>query len=500
MGLQNRIIIFIPYCQIYKNFILDCLDSILNQDYSFFEIIIINDGSCDISHILEFIKNKQKIIMLNFEKNQGPAYSKWKFIEYIQQNKSQYNFNDIVCLIDGDDHLCTTDALSIINHTYLENKCWFTYGNAVGKFCSDINYPIPPTWNNIRKEKWIYNHPRTCKLGLLFNFKKEDFMMNDQWLTKGTDRPLVYNIIEWTGKSKCKNIPDIIYNYREHELNSYKTIDYFTKKAQLDYVCGLDPKEKIIEDIHIVMCLWKRLENIDLIIKNLNEQTVSQRIHFHILNNNMENYDILESKVKDCSPNNNIKISLSHYNNEFFGFQRFFYIRDTLIKNYCIDHVIIIDDDQLFENDWVENLYNIRKSKTFGVWYGKKWETNNLDYWNGSILRYTHCIKNQLNHITDLHYGATCGCIIDVSIFNHNSEIWNIPKDLPENITVYNIEDLWLSFIIRKIYGWNIERNFLKEKITLNVRNSNSIEQCLYQKLIKDKQQLLEYLVNKFGL
>ena len=41
-----------------------------------------------------------------------------------------------------------------------------------------------------------------------------------------------------------------------------------------------------IEDIHIVMCCWKRFQNLDSQINMLNNQTVSNRIHFHLVNNN----------------------------------------------------------------------------------------------------------------------------------------------------------------------------------------------------------------------
>ena len=66
-----------------------------------------------------------------------------------------------------------------------------------------------------------------------------------------------------------------------------------------------------------------------------------------------------------------------------------------------------------------------------------------------------------------------------------------MPTNLPENVTIYNIEDLWLSYIII-CYGWNIKRSFLPEQISLNL-NSESEKESLWCRLINEKQLLFEF-------
>jgi len=497
MIINTKIIIFIPYCEIYKPFIIKCLESIENQNYTNYEVIIVNDGANDLSNIKEFINTKNNYIILEFETNNGPAFSKWMFINYIQKNINKYNYNDIAVIIDGDDFI-NLNALYKINNVYQKTKCWVTYGNAVGKWCDFIIPTDSYKFNNIRKEKWIYNHPRSCKLFLLNYFKEDDFKINNKWLTKGTDRPFVYDNIERTGVLRVQYINKILYNYVEHENNSYKTVKASEKQLQLEYLISIIPKEKIIEDIHIVMCCWKRIINLEQQIEMLNNQTYSNRIVLHLLNNNFEIKDEVENILKTINNKyTNIRILLSHYDNSYFGFQRFIYIRDTLIKNYIIDYVIIIDDDQLFDSDWVEKIYNLKCPKTYFAWYGKKWSKNNIDYWNGSIINSTDCKLQRKLYINDkLHYGATCGSIIDVNIFNEKSELWNIPL----NIKVYNIEDLWLSFVIIYYYNWNIKRSFLPELRSLNVDNTNKDINIhsLWKTLHNEKQLLLEYLINNY--
>jgi hypothetical protein len=323
--------------------------------------------------------------------------------------------------------------------------------------------------------------------------------MDGAWLTKGTDCPIVYNCIELAGKSRCKYIETVLYNYIEHDQNSYKTVKNEFRAKQLQYLTSLPPLQVIDEDIHIVMCCWKRTENLEIQVKNLNEQTIAKRIHLHLINNNVDTVDTLNSMVPDLSQKyTNIKLSVTHYQNKYFGFQRFFYIRDNLIKQYNIDYVIIIDDDQIFKNNWVEKMYEKRQPQTHIAWYGKKWVPDSINYWKDSIVTYGDCYRNTKENCKEFHYGGTGGMIIDVSIFNSTSKLWDIPTDLPSNTTVYNIEDLWLSFIERKVYGWTIQRSFLPETGALikNTSDPNS----LYLSLHTQKQNLLNYLICKYGL
>ena len=193
-----------------------------------------------------------------------------------------------------------------------------------------------------------------------------------------------------SGKNKIQYIKNTLYYYREHEFNTHKVVNDSYKKEVLEYLDTLNPIDKLEEDIHIVMCCWKRFEHLELQIKNLNTQTYNKRIHLHLLNNNQKDKEKILKIVNKCKDLYDIKISLSHYDNKYYGFQRFLYIRDVLLKKTILDYVIIIDDDQLFTNDWVEKIWNKRKPKTYLGWYCKKW-INNYHYWR---FFYTHDDSN----------------------------------------------------------------------------------------------------------
>lgn len=497
INIKNKFIIFIPYCNVYKNYILECLNSIIEQKYENYRIVLIMDGPKKNIELIKYIRDKINISVISYKKNNGPGYTKWFFIQTLLI--SEYNDNDISLFLDGDDYLLP-NTLDKINNKYNNTKCWCTFGNAEGLFCKTSLNKANKLWNNydiknIRKNEWFFNHPRTFKLFLLKKLKGNNFTYKNDWLKKYTDRQLIYNTYEMSGKDKIQYIKDILYHYREHDLNSHKTVNDAYKKEVLEYLNTLKPVEKIEEDIHIVMCCWKRVKNLRKQIKNLNKQTFNKRIHLHLLNNNQEKEEITKI-VNKCKELYKLKISLSHYENKYYGFQRFLYIKDVLLKKYILDYVIIIDDDQLFDNKWVENIWNLRKPKTYCGWYCKKWSKwKELNYWNGTLINSYECRDNKKENIKGCQYIGTAGSIIDVNIFNNNSIIWNIPTDLPKGVSIYNIEDLWLSYICFQ-YNYKLERSFLPEIKNLTEKHLN-INKSLSSSLKKEKQLLFLYLIGK---
>ena len=452
--IETKIIIIILYSEIFSSYILKCLNSIHKQNYTNFEVIIINNMCTDCNNINEYIKNKKKFSLININKNDNIISYQFYYIKYIQHNINKYAMNDIICVIDGNYSLIGNNSFEKINNIFNKEKCWFIFSNNNIDFF-EIN------------EKKKINYTILFKL-FLINYLNDN-NMNDNNMN---DNYILLNLTKLVGKNRIKFMENSTQNF-------YKIL---SKEHNIS-------KKKIIEDIHIILCYWKRLENLEYQIKNLNEQTVVNRIILHILNNNNDNINIMEEKIKKLSKIYKIRICLSHYDNKYFCFQRFFYIKDIILKNYICDYIIIIDDDQIFNIDWVEKMYNLKKPQTYFSWYVKKWNKTNINYWNGSIYKFK---RNQDDYIyidKEFDYGGPGGSIIDSNIFNNNSKLWDIP--INNNFNVLNIDDLWLSFIVKKYYGWEIKFSNLYEKESLNYQYSNSQQQSLYLTLHKEKQYLL---------
>ena len=66
------------------NYLIQCLESIVNQTFSDFEIICINDGSTDNSkEILENYKNNYNFIKVINQKNMGVIAARIRAFKYI---------------------------------------------------------------------------------------------------------------------------------------------------------------------------------------------------------------------------------------------------------------------------------------------------------------------------------------------------------------------------------------------------------------------------------
>lgn len=85
-----------------QKYLRKAIDSVLNQTYADFELIIINDGSIDDTYniILELQKNDCRIKLLNHEKNMGLIKSLNDGLEVAK--------GDIIARMDGDDICCGT--------------------------------------------------------------------------------------------------------------------------------------------------------------------------------------------------------------------------------------------------------------------------------------------------------------------------------------------------------------------------------------------------------
>ena len=491
---------------------MEALASIQSQQYPNYHLIIINDGANQFpppmfatmyATMVASLKDFP-VTTINHDTNQGPAGTKYSFIQYVNDavEAGKFDSNDIALIIDGDDTI-EKNSLFIINDTYNDKKGWCTFGECSGKWCRESTNQVDHVnWENMRKEEWCCNHPRSFKLFLLSHFTAHDFQYQNQWLTKATDRPLMYDIFEQCGTDRIAHIPHQLYRYREHSNNSYKTVPHRDKMAQLNYIRQQPQKDRINENIHIVMCCWNRFQNLHEQLISLNCQTIAKRIHLHLLNNNAAEQATIEGIVARFHDleQSHITISVYHYTNTHFGFQRFLFIRETLLQRYIVDYVIMIDDDQLFAPNWVASMWSLRCPFIYTGWYCKRWTVktvNNrkyVDYWHGSTVTPRDCLLNHKPHIVQCHYVGTGGSLVDVNIFK-SPLLWTPPSDLPSGISIYNIEDMWLSFIATR-HRYTLQRSFLPECLSLNTIDQRSNVASLWTKLGSSKQQLLDHLIN----
>ncbi|MBW8308357.1 MAG: glycosyltransferase [Candidatus Paracaedibacteraceae bacterium] len=94
--MEDKVSVIVPAYNCEK-YISDCLDSVLNQTYQNWELIIVNDKSPDSSAdiILKYVENDSRIMLLNNKTNMGAASSRNKGI---QNSTGRY-----IAFLDSDD-------------------------------------------------------------------------------------------------------------------------------------------------------------------------------------------------------------------------------------------------------------------------------------------------------------------------------------------------------------------------------------------------------------
>lgn len=252
-----------------------------------------------------------------------------------------------------------------------------------------------------------------------------------------------------------------------------------------------------INDIHIIMCSYKRVCNIPDILQSLDNQTVSSKIHLHILNNNKQETDNLNNIISKSLTK--INITLKHYNNENNVFERFIYGKELRMKG--IIYVMYIDDDMIYESEWVEKMYNMKKQRHFVTWFVKLFIYNNkyidykntkndlikINYCKDSVIKYDNLRKNTNTKYMYGNYGGPGGSIIDTAIFE-NDDFFELPHE-----DIKFMDDIWISYYLIGKLGWTIKRSLLCPTL---LWNKTTTENALYSKISSNKRECFLKLIN----
>ena len=232
------------------SYIKEAIDSILNQSFKHFNLIILNDGSTDETESIILSYKDPRIVYLKNDKNEGLSYSRNKLIEnakgkylawmdaddisfpsrlekeyrFLEHNLTVALVSSWVSIIDSDGQLTGQTNRSYIPSRYLSSLLLF------------VNY-IAQSAVLIRKsifEEYAYND----------NFPPvEDYQL---WTQIAYQHPIHI-------------LPEVLVNYRVHEANaSHRLNDLAKKGILLNYEeqfqkLGLIYDDQILE-FHYVTC------------------------------------------------------------------------------------------------------------------------------------------------------------------------------------------------------------------------------------------------------
>lgn len=204
---MNRFIIMVSQYNAVK-FIKKCLDSIQNQDYKNYSVVVRDNGSTD--GTWDIVKTYPFNLVRNDVRiedyfSDGPR----------DINKFVSSKEDIIVLVSGDDYLHDDFVLSYLNEIY-QDDIWFTYGQFVplsgnyGPYCK----PIPDIKTYRKSGLWITSHLLTFKKHLWDLIEDKDLRYNGSYTRYAGDRAIVYPMIEMAGKH-VKFIDKVLYVYND---------------------------------------------------------------------------------------------------------------------------------------------------------------------------------------------------------------------------------------------------------------------------------------------
>jgi glycosyltransferase involved in cell wall biosynthesis len=203
-------------CYNQENFICEALQSVFNQSYTNWEILIVNDCSTD--HSLKTIKKfcKNKVRILNHTINEGYGSS--------LNDALKYSSGEFIGILDADDSLYDKDAIKISVEKHKENPdVAMTYSNY--NECDRKMGIIQVFKTRQIGDDDSYLHPKKkVRMSHFKMLKKKYFDMTEGInpdLKQTVDKDLVLKLEE---VGKMLFIEKVLYNYRKHNNNLTRSI------------------------------------------------------------------------------------------------------------------------------------------------------------------------------------------------------------------------------------------------------------------------------------
>lgn len=219
---QSLVSIIVP-CYNQENYISDCLDSVLDQTYTNWECIVIDDGSTDNSkNIIEKYSSKEPKIKYYYQANSGVCIARNTAIKY--------SAGDYILPLDGDDK---------IGRTYLEKAVYLLDSDKdlTLVYCEAENF-------GAKQGKWLlpnYSYDLLLRKNIIFCsafFRRIDF---DK--TTGFDPLMKKGLEDWeflitllSNQGKVYRINEILFFYRISESSRNTSFSENDRKEIRAYV------------------------------------------------------------------------------------------------------------------------------------------------------------------------------------------------------------------------------------------------------------------------
>ena len=495
-----------------------CLNSIQNQTYKNFEVILVNDGSIDHSETIckEFVEVDTRFRY--FLKVNGGASSARNFgLDHVT--------GDFITFIDADDWVDENHLEVLINNIKENNSDMAV--SSIKKFdnVSSFEFRVYSNqekyllnYNKLNREEFLVILPKlihasnSYKIAVSKLFKKElvSDVRFDESIIYGEDLEFFFKL--YVNINSISYVDEVTYIYRLHdesssskfgqlhmeqELAIYKkmyekieeldlpTIHYYTTISDLlefrrdylenrvlfnEYLKFLEIKERSVtypkDLISVIVPIYNVSPYLRLCLESIEKQTYQ---HFEVL------------LINDGSRDNSKDICLEFAERD----NRFKYIeqqnaglsaaRNTGILNSKGEFLTFIDGDDFIESNYLEELYytSLKNDSEIVVGSYKKFneEDNNyyihvFDYWEEHYLH-----RELINNIAQLErrgieFETSWGTLFHRRLFKN--VLFPVGKNIEDTRTNYKLymESCKTSYIHKDLYIYRIRKGSLINSIT----------------------------------
>jgi glycosyltransferase involved in cell wall biosynthesis len=489
---KNTILVVMPIYNAERT-LGSAIESILNQTYRNFKLILVDDSSTDNSLNIAKSYTYDKRVELYFNKeNRGAYYSRnlglykfkdkpWGFFtthdaddmsfpdrfQNLVRTSSVKNVNgvqDVFERIDYKTQKIKSRNLTIA-HALFKRKVFEEIGYfELVRFGADWEYWARlTTFNSVNKMTTKSFNKTNGKSFILENNLTVQIPINSPRRKKYVETSRIIH-------QKMKNEKNFYIDFKPEpgisEKNSYRSktkpdsvINKKINKSNIHF--DIDKNLKTV----VVLLTWKRIKNLPRTMGMLYAQKY-KNFDIHITNANLEtNAKNLVEKYAVFYTKKGMNVSFSHDGNEIFAFRRLTVGREMARKGYSV--VLFIDDDVTFPSTYVQKCLQQYEPKSYKS--GFAWT-----FYNGGESYYKYRERRWDNN-KQIHYCGTGISMVDSSIFLEKNLIQKAPK------AAYKIEDLWLSYYVQHVMNWKLE---YMETPGIVIGGSDDV--ALYKQIQKD--------------
>jgi glycosyltransferase involved in cell wall biosynthesis len=365
------------------------LQSIFDQNYENFRVIIVDDCSTDnnVEVIQAFIDDNCLADRVTFIKNDKRHRKLFNLYHVLYQ----CNDDEIVFMVDGDDSIAHSDVFARINNVYEDENVWFTYGQyrnepaseAIAWGHKEMGYCRPVPKHIQRKQAYryysfIYMHPRSFRAWLFKLVKLEDLIADKiegfegDFYPASNDVAMYFPMVEMA-HTHIRFIPEILYirnlhsdivgfkvdrkiqtsSAREIRKKGCYSVLFQSKKHRLKHF------ENMPADMFLLCC--SQLNEIESVLKNIQTKCTNLDTIYLFFQNTIENKKICRFIKKNLT--NVIFVPYDLNGNKTLKNRLLDYI--SVIKN---DHIFVITDACSIEKNihlsdhilWLEKTFAYR--------------------------------------------------------------------------------------------------------------------------------------------